>query len=266
MDQGFRLLALGESGKPVLDTVEHYAAYGLVSVRKGRGHVDYQGESRSLSKGDLLVARGLGRDFFRALASCEYQVLFFTHQGLPSEDCHELKIPGTARSLELPCILNPSSVQEQQALQLLAILEDSHGSQTPEGESLVHHTLMVLLLQLLCWQNQSPRTLESEQVAKAVSFLRENLEQKISLRDMAAVACLSERHLSRLFVESKGMSPHQFLLGLRMDRARELLGETSLPVLEVATRCGFEDSNHFSRQFHHVIGLSPSDYRGGKQK
>jgi len=65
----------------------------------------------------------------------------------------------------------------------------------------------------------------------------------------------------RSFKEITGFSPTQYIIRLRLEKACHLLSTTTLPVTEIAFHVGFDDSNYFARQFHNVIGLSPSHYR-----
>ena len=64
-----------------------------------------------------------------------------------------------------------------------------------------------------------------------------------------------------VFKKVTGYSPIDYLLHVRLAKAGELLLKTSIPVSEIASDCGFNDSNYFSRQFRKTYGLSPRDYR-----
>ena len=83
-----------------------------------------------------------------------------------------------------------------------------------------------------------------------------------------AVVGLSPRQLERLFQRYVGMSPKQYLNGLRLERARALLTETDLPVSEVAYGCGFNATNTFTKAFRQRYGVSPrrlSNRQGGSK-
>jgi AraC-like DNA-binding protein len=79
---------------------------------------------------------------------------------------------------------------------------------------------------------------------------------------LAALANLSQAHFSVLFKEQTGCSPRDYLHLLRIHRACQLLRDPALSVKEVATRLGYQDQFHFSRQFKAFQGMSPSEYRG----
>ena len=98
-------------------------------------------------------------------------------------------------------------------------------------------------------------------VRRAIDYMHANLSEDLPLGELAKAACLSASHFTRLFRSATGFSPHQYLVSLRIDKARELLHYTSLPVIEIALRCGFEQATHFATTFRKASGQSPSAYR-----
>jgi AraC family transcriptional regulator len=88
-----------------------------------------------------------------------------------------------------------------------------------------------------------------------------DLEGDLSLRRLAGLAGLSLDGFIRLFKQSAGVPPHQYILRKRVERAQALLGNPGLSLAEVALRAGFADQSHFSRMFHRLTGLAPRQYR-----
>jgi len=78
---------------------------------------------------------------------------------------------------------------------------------------------------------------------------------------LSSSACLSKFHFLRLFRQAYGQSPYQYIQGLRMDKAKNLLKDPSLQVQDIALSLGFENSNSFSRLFRQRTGIYPSEYR-----
>lgn len=87
------------------------------------------------------------------------------------------------------------------------------------------------------------------------------MEDELTLIEMAQAVELSPAHFSRMFRESTGETPHQFVLRQRVERAREMLREAEMRVLDVAVACGFKTQQHFARIFRRMCGASPSEYR-----
>lgn len=95
-----------------------------------------------------------------------------------------------------------------------------------------------------------------------LSHIENNLDQRLSVADLAEVAGLSRAHFSRIFAASEGLPPAEFVLQKRLRRAAKLLTKTAdIPIKEVAGLCGFEDANYFSKVFRRLYGTNPSDFR-----
>jgi len=102
---------------------------------------------------------------------------------------------------------------------------------------------------------------QSDPIAATIEHLRANVSTRISLADLAGMAGLSVSHYSALFRRSTGYGALEYQTRLRMGTARELLDTTDRPIASVATQVGFSDPLYFSRQFHRIHGMSPTEYR-----
>lgn len=107
---------------------------------------------------------------------------------------------------------------------------------------------------------------ESTRFEKITGFIRENLDKEISLRQLGDIGAVSISTLRRLFLRSVGVSPYEWILQARMERARYLLRTTSDPISHIALQTGFEDPSYFVRLFHKKEGLTPHRYRVGAFK
>jgi AraC family transcriptional regulator len=99
------------------------------------------------------------------------------------------------------------------------------------------------------------------EIAGVIAHLRAHVAQPITLEDMAARTPHDRFRFLRLFKEATGTTPHRYLLGLRMDLARDLLETGTDPIAVVARRCGFPSREHFSRTFHRHFGTTPTRCR-----
>ena len=104
-------------------------------------------------------------------------------------------------------------------------------------------------------------SLRPNALRQALTYIEDNLDNKLSLSGIAASVSLSPDHFARLFRQSTGESPYRYVLSRQLERAYELLQERELSVGEIAARVGFYDQAHFSRYFKKATGLSPSEYR-----
>ena len=92
-------------------------------------------------------------------------------------------------------------------------------------------------------------------------FIADNYGTDLSIADLAQVAGMSAFHFAREFKRSTGTTPHQYLIKFRIQRAKELLAESKLPLVEVGFRSGFSHQSHFTRLFRRITGTTPQSYR-----
>src|SRR5262249_12518240 len=83
----------------------------------------------------------------------------------------------------------------------------------------------------------------------------------LSLQALANESGYSRVHFVRLFKAATGYSPHNYLLNLKLERARELLKKPSMSLIDIALDCGFSSHSDMSRLFHKFVGVTPSAYR-----
>ena len=113
--------------------------------------------------------------------------------------------------------------------------------------------------------NGQPSIIPKWRIRRAQDFIRENLTDGISLKEIAdAAGDVSPYHFSRLFKQATGFSPYQFLIECRVLMAQQLLrAKRGLSLGEIAFRCGFADQSAFTRCFRQRTGLTPKQYRDG---
>lgn len=103
-------------------------------------------------------------------------------------------------------------------------------------------------------------------IERAKEYIGENFFQDISLSEIAQYSYVSPFHFSRIFKTFTGYSPHQYLLGIRLQHADLLLRSTSLPMADIAFSSGFNSVEHFTAAFRQQYGLPPARYRLGKSQ
>ena len=94
-----------------------------------------------------------------------------------------------------------------------------------------------------------------------IELMEANLEEPIELDELARFVDVSRRQLERMFHKYLNCSPSRYYLKLRLDRARQLLKQSSMSIVEIASACGFVSTPHFSRCYRKHIGISPRDER-----
>lgn len=99
------------------------------------------------------------------------------------------------------------------------------------------------------------------QIANVISLMEKRYQEHLSIHDLVEAGCISERTLRRHFKKIFGVSPIDYLTSLRISKAETLLRQSNLNITEIALRCGFSDSNYFSRAFRKIHLMSPREYR-----
>jgi AraC family transcriptional regulator len=108
---------------------------------------------------------------------------------------------------------------------------------------------------------QPPDGLADRRLRRLADLIEANLDGDLSLETMAAEVGLSQLYLIRTFKAGFGAPPHRYILLRRIERAKELLRATDMPVAEVALAVGFSSQSHLSNWFQRMIGISPAAYR-----
>lgn len=171
-------------------------------------------------------------------------------------DCDRLALQPTFRTRD-PHI-------ESIAQMLLAEQQQKH----PHDQLYLDSLTNVLVVQLLRQHATVPAPvptypggLPSHQLKHVLDYIDAHLDQDLKLTDLAQLLDMSQFHFSRMFKQSLGRSPHQYLLGQRIERAKQLLKQTDQSILEIALASGFNSHSHLSRQFRQLTGMTPKAYR-----
>jgi AraC family transcriptional regulator len=96
---------------------------------------------------------------------------------------------------------------------------------------------------------------------RVIELIDANLQRDLSLQELADAAGISISHFSRMFRKSTSLSPHQFVLRQRIQKAGELIRRSDSRVFDVASECGFKTQQHFARIFRRMYGVNPTEYR-----
>ncbi len=99
------------------------------------------------------------------------------------------------------------------------------------------------------------------QLSQVFDYIDAHLDRNLKLEDLAKLLALSQFHFSRLFKQSLGLSPYQYLIEQRIERAKQLLKQTNQSILDIALNCGYNSHSHLSKQFRQVTGMTPKAYR-----
>ncbi|WP_074653347.1 helix-turn-helix domain-containing protein [Terriglobus roseus] len=176
-----------------------------------------------------------------------------------------------ARQLEMPAlgeIRNIWSLQDDQLRLLLTEMEREMSSGWSLGSlygDLLSMAFSVALLkkyaQFTTLKPPFRGGLSRNRLRHVVAFIEEHLEHDIRLGELAALTGLSIFHFARSFRESTGITPHRFVVQMRVERAKSLLTRSAWTVQQVASAVGIENASQFSKIFRASVGVAPNQWR-----
>src|SRR6266568_9528440 len=108
--------------------------------------------------------------------------------------------------------------------------------------------------------------LTSSQEKLVKEFILDDLTSNPGLSDLASYCGLSRSHFARAFKRTMGMPPHRWLMTQRINRSKDLLCKTRMPIIEIAMECGFADQAHLTRVFTRAFGIGPGGFRRHRQE
>lgn len=121
--------------------------------------------------------------------------------------------------------------------------------------------LVIHLLRTYCTTQPKPSSytdgLSQTTLNHVIDYIQTHLDQDVKLTNLAAIAQLSPYHFLRLFKQRLGVTPHQYILQCRIDRAKHFLQHSELSIADIARRVGFCDQSHLTRHFKRIVGVTP---------
>ena len=160
--------------------------------------------------------------------------------------------------------------QDEDFLHLASSLAAELSAEDPGREIFIAALIEQIIVHLLRHYSNMRRSDELElsrvglidrRIRRAVELMHARLDDDLSLKEIAAASYLSPFHFSRLFKKLTGATPHAYLAGQRVARARLLLAETDLSVTQISSRVGYTSPSHFTKAFRQATGLTPRAFR-----
>ncbi len=229
------------ASKPILNWLRR-------ECRKG---IDYGG----LSSGAYILAMAGLLDGKRATTHWEYVSAMTelfpdveVHDGIYQVDGRVFTCAGSASSMDLML----DRIHSDYGAELATWVADQMVYSAPRADS---HAQRVSLAGRMGVRNSK--------LLLAIEIMRNNLEDPLPPSEVARVVGMSTRQLERLFSKYMGTSPKKYYLGLRLEKARNLLSQTDMSLMDICVLCGFRAPSHFSKTYRKAYGVAPSRDTGG---
>ncbi|PTE11294.1 hypothetical protein C9427_06680 [Mesorhizobium helmanticense] len=184
-----------------------------------------------------------------------------------------LSISDTPRDLGLAELVPQRHSSDPVVERLSRALEAAEGSHDGFGDLYADAVRLAIVTRLLTLRSNPDPDLRARATAalprwrwkRVVEYVDSHLDETITLADMAAVAGLSRMYFAAQFRAATGIRPHEFLLRRRIDRAKQMLIETDMTLVDVALSVGFQNQAHFTTVFRRFVGETPYRWRCGNR-
>ncbi len=179
-----------------------------------------------------------------------------------AQTIHEVVDPDTIELLPVFATRDPFIYQIGVALKS-ALTKQSNTSRL-YAETLVN-SLILHLLEHYCITrpNISDRLkgqLSQYKLQQLIDYINAYLDRDLSLRELSSLVQMSPHYFSKLFKQTTGITPHQYVINCRIEKAKYLIRQGKLSLAEIATQVGFTDQSHLHRHFKRLVGITPKTY------
>jgi AraC family transcriptional regulator len=165
-------------------------------------------------------------------------------------------------------IIDRLAIQDPLIQQIgVALLTELH-SNAPLGHLYAETLIQTLAMHLVrhhstLWLPSRPMGggLPFQKLNRILDYINDHLDREVSLAELATTIDLSSYHFTRLFKQSMGIAPHQYLIERRIDAAKRLLATTHLSIADIAYQVGFSSQSHLTTLFRKRVGMTPAAYR-----
>jgi AraC family transcriptional regulator len=229
-----------------------------------RGAGQYQ-ESRVETGNICLSPVGIDDNEVTITDSLPSSLHIYLSEAIFSQLSHDYNIIGRPAS----SIRYLSDVKDDDLRGICNLIQNELDHETSAGKMLIETAALMLAAKLVNSYTDltfspfrsSVHPLNKARLKKVFDFIAENSSNCITLDDLASVASLSKFHFSRMFAAASGMSPHQYVSQVRLERAKVQLLRDHSSIAQIAADSGFSSQASFTRAFKRVVGLSPGEYR-----
>lgn len=245
----------------------------LIIITAGDGTHWINGESYCVRGGDIFLIQGNTEHYFEKRCRLGMFNIMFDDsylrehlrslRSLPGFNAFFLFEPTYRRSHKFKSHLHISPEAMRPLMTLLQSMSEEASQQRP-GRDLL---LLAKALEIFVFisreytREHNPMVTTLCRLGDVISMLENNYTEHWTISRISRIASMAPSTLLPVFRKVTGYSPIDYLIQLRLAKGAELLLKTELPVSEIALKCGFPDSNYFSRQFRKRYNLSPKEYR-----
>ena len=233
----------------------HYDSFLLMYIKRGSCYIDVDSKIYEASAGQIVFL------------DCYHPHRYFTNSGWEALWIH---FDGIAASEYFQLITGAkqfvfSLKNNYFFIKILTKIYDTFRLNNVVKEALMAQYITSLLTEIIICQNENSavRT-QANAIEEAVQYINEHLQEDLDLNTLASHVALSPFYFTRLFKKETGFTPHQYIIATRINNAKFLLKNTSLPIKEIAYKLGFSTESRFCTTFKTLETMTPSEYRSSR--
>ncbi|HHV28957.1 MAG TPA: AraC family transcriptional regulator [Clostridium sp.] len=254
-----------------------HECFEMVYIKRGHAVFEIAGYPAEIGPNDIIIIKPNQPHKFivKSESGCEFIVLSFKFVNRFDGQYSDVSLENFldfVSSKETGAFITLKVSQKNDIIVLLnRILKEKENPDI--GSELINYLLVMELFVLISralkmeWENsiknKSPKL--KELIQASVNYINNNYERDISLKDIARYVFLSTSYFTRAFKEEMGISPINYLLQVRVERAKELLKDTDSRISDIALSVGFSNQQRFNDIFKKYVKLTPLQYRKNVQ-
>lgn len=227
-----------------------YDSFLLIYVKSGEGYAETQGNYYPLQTGDILLLDCYIPHKYGTNTAWEIQWLHFDG---PVARSYFERIQKNGQLLRIASH-HPATHDLRKMLRQFA-------SKAPLSDIVLSKQITDLLTSIILYGDNARVSHGSTIIDECVRYISSNLDKELSVEQLSREFSLSPYYFSRLFKEETGVSPHKYLVMVRLDYSRYVLRSTNLTIKETAYRCGFNSESNFCTRFRETFGITPKEFR-----
>ncbi|MGH0052492.1 MAG: helix-turn-helix domain-containing protein [Sphaerochaetaceae bacterium] len=251
----YYLLCIGhyQCNEAYLVARQRYDSYLLIYTLSGEGYVRSDGADVKVKAGSVALLDCYQAHTYKASLQ-GWEILWMHFDGpLLRNWFSSLSKNGEPVVLPLPS----PYVVERNLWRLFSIFDGKEPVNEARVSQLINNVLTELYLTRFADEGSSA----VDTIEEVLTYISMHIEQPLTVEDLASRANLSPFYFSRVFKQSTGYSPHEYLLNQRVGNAKYLLRTTDFPIKKVASVCGFATTSAFCTHFKKRVGISAATYR-----
>jgi AraC-like DNA-binding protein len=247
--------------------------FEMVYVKKGGGEFEISGEVVSIGSNDILIIKPdeLHKLTVKSRTGCEFIVLSFKFKNMESKGFSKISLDNfldfVKGNSSGPYFKLKVSQKNEIIIVLNKILTEMENKDI--GSDFLNRLYVLELFVLISrvlkseWENsiKTESGKLKELIDASVNYINQNFDRELSVTDISKFIFLSPSYFTKVFKEHMGISPHNYLLEIRIERAKEMIVNTENKICDIALNVGFSNQQRFNEMFKKKVGMAPLKYK-----